>query len=185
MSSRSSARDRSAISRRAANACKASSIRVNRVFNCCNRWPVGAGGSSFLICSGLPAPRREPADPGPAPLNGRRRPAPAGCPAPAAPLISHPQAPVLHPPLSLTPCVGGPIPAHVRRLAQFLITILQLVQFRVDAAAGQQLAVCPLLDDSPFVQDEDPVHVLNGGEPVGDDDGCPAAQHILQGLLDE
>ncbi len=43
----------------------------------------------------------------------------------------------------------------------------------------------PPLADPPLVEDEDLVHVLHGGEPVGDHDRGPAPQQHAQRVLDE
>lgn len=42
-----------------------------------------------------------------------------------------------------------------------------------------------LFDDSATIEDVDPVAGLNGGEAVGDDDGCAAFYEIGQGFLND
>src|SRR3989337_329922 len=71
------------------------------------------------------------------------------------------------------------------RDAHFLVAVLQLVELRVDATAGQQLLVPSLLHDMPLVQHDDAVHVLDRGEAVRDDDRGPAAPYFPQGVLDQ
>lgn len=51
---------------------------------------------------------------------------------------------------------------------------LHFDQLPVESALGQQLLMGALLYDAAFVDDHDLVGILNGGEPMGDDDGvCP------------
>src|ERR1700742_4179313 len=41
------------------------------------------------------------------------------------------------------------------------------------------------LDDAAFLEDEDAVHVPDGGEAVGDDEGGAVAHQAFEGFLDE
>src|SRR5678815_5642157 len=62
---------------------------------------------------------------------------------------------------------------------------LQLIEAMVDPARGEQFLMCPRLAQLALVQDEDPVHVLNGRETMGDRNRGTAAHHDLQGVADE
>src|SRR3954467_2688209 len=57
------------------------------------------------------------------------------------------------------------------RSKPFLIFVLQLVQLEVDPALGEELLVRARFPQVPLVQDEDLVHVLDGGKAMGDRDG--------------
>ena len=57
------------------------------------------------------------------------------------------------------------------------------VQLGVNAALGHQALVGALLADALFVQDENPVSALNGGQPMGDNQGGAVACQVLQGPL--
>src|SRR5215217_2214831 len=58
------------------------------------------------------------------------------------------------------------------------------VQVGVQAAGPQQLGVGALLDDAAALDDQDPVGVDDGRQPVGDDQAGPALQGGGQRLLD-
>ena len=51
-------------------------------------------------------------------------------------------------------------------------TALVRPQFSVGLAGFDELFVGTFFDDAAIVEHHDPVHVLNGTEPVRDDDGC-------------
>src|SRR5690606_29352697 len=55
----------------------------------------------------------------------------------------------------------------------------------VEAAGLQQAFVGAVLHDAAAVDDEDPVGVADGAEPVGDDEAGPPLHQPLQRLLDE
>ena len=57
-------------------------------------------------------------------------------------------------------------------------------QCRVRPAGGQQFPVAALLDDPTGIHHEDAIHRLDGGQPVGDDQGRPARHRLGQRLLD-
>src|SRR5829696_1840665 len=61
---------------------------------------------------------------------------------------------------------------------------LGAVQVGVETAGGQQVGVGALLDDPAAVDDQDPVGVDDGRQPVGDDQAGPALEGGGQGLLD-
>src|SRR5829696_6465341 len=61
---------------------------------------------------------------------------------------------------------------------------LGAVQVGVETAGGQQVGVGALLDDPAAVDDQDPVGVDDGRQPVGDDQAGPALEDGGQGLLD-
>src|SRR5207247_1443072 len=63
--------------------------------------------------------------------------------------------------------------------------ILHAVEARVDAVAGEQLAVRSLLAQLALVQDEDAVGVLDGREPVRDDERRPPLEQLHERVLDE
>src|ERR1700722_4619674 len=66
-----------------------------------------------------------------------------------------------------------------KRGAQLLIFVLKLVEAIVDPALGKQLLVRTLFAQSPFVEYEDAVGMLNGAEPVRDDQsGAPFEQSV-------
>ena len=54
----------------------------------------------------------------------------------------------------------------------------------VEAAAVQELGVGAVFDDCPLVEDKDAVHVEEGGESVGDDDGGFSLHQVRETLLD-
>src|SRR5215212_419361 len=58
------------------------------------------------------------------------------------------------------------------------------VQVGVEPAGGEQLGVGALLDDPAAVDDQDPVGVDDGRQPVGDDQAGPALEGGGQGPLD-
>src|SRR5207249_11181964 len=62
---------------------------------------------------------------------------------------------------------------------------LHAVEARVDAVAGEQLAVRSLLAQLALVQDEDAVGVLDGREPVRDDERRPPLEQLHERVLDE
>jgi hypothetical protein len=49
---------------------------------------------------------------------------------------------------------------------QLLLFVLQLIQSEVDSALRKQILVRALLAQTPFVEDQDPVRVLNRAEPM-------------------
>ena len=73
---------------------------------------------------------------------------------------------------------ASPLPAWRRRrridLLELARHLLLLRERGVDAAAAHELGVRALLDDPPFVEDDDAVAPRRGGDAVGDeDDGAP------------
>ena len=66
-----------------------------------------------------------------------------------------------------------------------LLPELVLVELGVHTALGQQLLVGAALLDALVGQDDDLIGVLDGGQPVGHDEGGAAAGELLQGALDE
>ena len=57
--------------------------------------------------------------------------------------------------------MGGPL----------LIERLQVGQFLVDAAFGNQLVMLAAFNDLAFLQDDDFIGILDGRQAVGNDDG--------------
>ncbi len=77
------------------------------------------------------------------------------------------------------PGTSWPAEGSGRRLgrprgADLLVLVLELVEPPVHPAPREQLLVRPPLADPSLVEDEDLVHVLHRGEPVGDHDRGPA-----------
>ena len=62
---------------------------------------------------------------------------------------------------------------------------LEVVDFFVDAACGEELGVGAALGDAALVEDEDEVCVADGAEPLGNDEGGAALDEDFEGLLDE
>ena len=76
----------------------------------------------------------------------------------------------------------------LRRLegrAQLLIFVLELVQAIVDPAQGEQLLMRTLLAQFTFVENENSVGVLDGAEPVRDDQGGAALEQTVERLADQ
>src|SRR5215217_8246996 len=63
-------------------------------------------------------------------------------------------------------------------------TELRGMEAAVDATGGDQLVVAPFLGDACFVDDNDAVGVLDGGQAVGDDQRGAALGQFHEGLLD-
>ena len=59
------------------------------------------------------------------------------------------------------------------------------VELVVPALLGDQLVVAAPLDDPALFQDHDAVGVLDGGEPVGDDEGGPPGHQGVHARLDQ
>src|SRR5437868_10920500 len=64
-----------------------------------------------------------------------------------------------------------------------LTSELRSVKLGVEAARGEQLAVGSAFPDPAPVQDEDLVGVMNGRQPVSDDQGGPAGKRGLERAL--
>src|SRR5579871_5516033 len=73
----------------------------------------------------------------------------------------------------------------LRRLRERLLFILELIERPVDAAHAEELVVCALLADLPFVHDDDLVCALDRRKPVRDDDRGPAFEQRLRGTRDQ
>src|SRR5688572_23265962 len=69
--------------------------------------------------------------------------------------------------------------------SRFLLLVLQLVEPAVIAVAGHKFFVGAVFDYLAFVQDDDAVYVLDGGEAVGDDDAGAAPHQLDEGVLYE
>src|SRR5215813_5447280 len=69
--------------------------------------------------------------------------------------------------------------ARGRRIAE-----LELVKPLIEAAAAQEVLVAALVHETPLVEDDDAVGVLDGREPMGDDKGGPPLHEIDQSALD-
>ncbi len=61
---------------------------------------------------------------------------------------------------------------------------MQLIEATIEGAAGEQLLVGPFLSDPPLVHDDDPVHELDGGEAVGDDQAGASADNNSAAVAD-
>ena len=66
--------------------------------------------------------------------------------------------------------------------AQLLVLVLELIQAVVDSAFGEQLLVRALFTQSAFVENENAVGVLNGAEPVRDDQSGAALEQTVERL---
>ena len=62
--------------------------------------------------------------------------------------------------------------------------ICRLCKFRVNAAARDQFGAAALLDDPAVLEHDDLIHVMNGGEAVGDDQGGAAVHQFLDRFHD-
>src|SRR5579883_55782 len=68
---------------------------------------------------------------------------------------------------------------------QLLGLVLDPVEGPVDPLPGQELVVGALLDEAALVEDEDSVGVLDGGQPVRDEDDGPPPEGRPQGAPDQ
>src|SRR3712207_1638893 len=59
---------------------------------------------------------------------------------------------------------------------------LHLEELVVEAARGEELAVCAAFNDASSVEHQDLVHVLHTHEPVGDDEGGAAMHQLVCGV---
>ena len=62
---------------------------------------------------------------------------------------------------------------------------MHIIEFGVDAVGFQQFFMCTAFDDLPVVEYADEVGILDGGKPVGDDNGRAVFHQIVKCLLDE
>src|SRR6185437_12181841 len=69
-------------------------------------------------------------------------------------------------------------------VAEFLVSVLKLVETPVDAAMGEELLVAAHFAKLAAVHDEDGVGALNGGEAVSDNDRGSACDHAFEGGAD-
>ena len=60
---------------------------------------------------------------------------------------------------------------------------LSLYQFSVHPPARQQLCVRALLDDTPFLDDDDTIRLLDRAETMGDDDDSTSLQVLVKRFL--
>src|SRR5712672_4383135 len=67
---------------------------------------------------------------------------------------------------------------------QLLLFVLELVEAVVDAALGKQLLMRALFAEAALVKDEDAVSVLNGAEPMGDDQRGATAEQAIKSIAD-
>src|SRR6185312_10671564 len=68
-----------------------------------------------------------------------------------------------------------------RRLAKFLIAVLELVELPVEAALREELLVGAALAQRAFVHDENGVSRLDCAQPVCDEDAGAAGDHAGEG----
>ena len=73
--------------------------------------------------------------------------------------------------------------AHAFDIGQRLVPEVGVVEQRVVAAGKHELLVGAFLEDPAVVENEDPVGVLDGPQPVGDDHRSAAAQQLPQPFL--
>ena len=77
-----------------------------------------------------------------------------------------------------------------REIAGILETIGHILELHrmeplILSPAAEQLVVRPHLDDRAPGQHHDPIGLLNRGQPMGNDDGCPIFHQIDEGQLDD
>src|SRR6267142_2212856 len=70
------------------------------------------------------------------------------------------------------------------REMQLLLFVLELVEAVVDAALGEEFLVRALLAEAALVEDENTVGMLNGAEPMRDDQRGAAAEQAIEGIAD-
>src|SRR5215813_3540556 len=68
--------------------------------------------------------------------------------------------------------------------AEFLFLVLELIELPVDSAMGEQFLVITDLPYMALVHDDNLVGTLNGGEPVGNDHGGAALDHVGERVAD-
>ena len=76
-------------------------------------------------------------------------------------------------------------PPEALSLQQLLLVELQCVELEVPPLFRQQLLVGALFHDLPVGEHDDPVGVLDGGQPVGHDEHGADGAHFLQGVLNQ
>jgi hypothetical protein len=62
---------------------------------------------------------------------------------------------------------------------------LQPIELGVETVAGQELGMGSLFFQLPPLQHQDAIHIADGGETVGDDEGSAIPQQSLQSRLEE
>jgi len=65
-----------------------------------------------------------------------------------------------------------------------LVGELEFVEAGVDAVEGEKLVVAALFDDAAFVENDDAVGGLDGGQTVRDDEGGTVFDDLLEGFLE-
>src|SRR5688572_23619591 len=78
-----------------------------------------------------------------------------------------------------------PLDVGCRRRAGRLAAELQRVQPVIGAATVHELFVRAVLDDAATLENENAIRVLDGREPVRDDEHRASGEQALDGLLDE
>lgn len=63
--------------------------------------------------------------------------------------------------------------------------VLRAVQSAINTAGSNQIVVTALLGDTAFIDDHNPVGILDGGEAMGDDECGPALGKLGQRLLNK
>src|SRR2546426_10251261 len=66
-----------------------------------------------------------------------------------------------------------------------LHTVLLRVKLEVASPGGVKRLMCPPLDDAPALDDQDLVGAPDRGQPVGDDEGGPAAHQKREAFLNQ
>ena len=77
------------------------------------------------------------------------------------------------------------MPPYMRLPLQLLLMILQRVQLVISAVLRQKLLMVPLLEDLAVGQHNNVVRVLDGGQPVRDDQHRADGPHLFQRILNQ
>jgi hypothetical protein len=54
--------------------------------------------------------------------------------------------------------------------------ILKLIKSKIDAFLGHQFRMGSGFPNPPFMENDDPISMLDSGKPVSDDNGCPSLE---------
>ena len=67
---------------------------------------------------------------------------------------------------------------------KFLLFVLELVQAIVNSAFGQKFLMCALFAESTFMENENPISVLDGTQAMRNHQRSPAAKQTIESLAD-
>jgi hypothetical protein len=54
--------------------------------------------------------------------------------------------------------------------------VLKLIKSEINAFLGHQFCMGSGFPNPPFMENDDPISMLDGGKPVSDDNGCPSLE---------